>query len=209
MDGLPTLQLLLRQLQRVPYLASKNLYRVAQHFLSLSPEQLELFCRALREAQVNLTRCNRCCAWQERTAGCLFCDAPKRDHTAICVVETWYDLTAIERSGGYNGEYHVLGGALSPLDGIGPEDLSVDVLIQRITPVDEDQNTGQPAKAREVILAMNQTPEGEATASFVARALRGKPVTITCLARGMPVGSTLEFMDRLTLNKALSERRNF
>lgn len=204
MDGLPTLQQLLRQLQRVPYLASKNLYRVAQHFLSLPPEQLELFCRALREAQVNLTRCSRCCAWQERTAGCLFCDAPKRDHTAICVVETWYDLTAIERSGGYNGEYHVLGGALSPLDGIGPEDLSVDVLVERVS-----QNKDQSAKSREIILAMNQTPEGEATASFVARALRGKPVTITCLARGMPVGSTLEFMDRLTLNKALSERRNF
>lgn len=200
MDGLPTLQQLLRQLQRVPYLASKNLYRVAQHFLSLPPEQLELFCRVLREAQVNLTRCERCCAWRERTAGCLFCDSPKRDHSVICVVETWYDLTAIERSGGYNGEYHVLGGALSPLDGIGPEDLSVEVLEARI---------GQETKFREIILAMNQTPEGEATAVFVSRALRGKPVTVTCLARGMPVGSTLEFMDRLTLNKALSERRDF
>lgn len=202
MDGLPTLQQLLRQLQRVPYLASKNLYRVAQHFLSLPPEQLELFCRALREAQVNLAQCERCCAWRERTAGCLFCDSPKRDHTVICVVETWYDLTAIERSGGYNGEYHVLGGALSPLDGIGPEDLSVEILTERLT-------DGSANKSIEIILAMNQTPEGEATAVFVARALRGKPVTVTCLARGMPVGSTLEFMDRLTLNKALSERRNF
>lgn len=201
MEGLPTLQQLLRQLQRVPYLASKNLYRVAQHFLALPPEQLELFCRALREAQVNLTRCERCCAWRERTAGCLFCDAPKRDHTVICVVETWYDLTAIERSGGYNGEYHVLGGVLSPLDGIGPEDLSLDVLIHRV-----DQSKD---RSWEIILAMNQTPEGEATAMFVARALRDKPVKVTCLARGMPVGSTLEFMDRLTLNKALTERRKF
>lgn len=205
MDGLPTLQQLLRQLQRVPYLSSKNLYRVAHYFLSLPPEQLELFCRSLRETQVNLTRCNRCCSWQERSAGCLFCDAPKRDHSVICVVETWYDLTAIERSGSYNGEYHVLGGALSPLDGIGPEDLSIKLLVERIEGAEE-----RPAGSfSEVILALNQTPEGEATAALVARALRGKSVALTCLARGMPVGSTLEFMDRLTLNKALSERRNF
>lgn len=209
MDGLPTLQQLLRQLQRVPYLASKNLYRVAQHFLSLRPEELELFCRVLREAQVNLTRCERCCAWRERTAGCLFCDSPKRDHTVICVVETWYDLTAIERSGGYNGEYHVLGGALSPLDGIGPEDLSVETLAQRLDNKIESLPGGAAGKPSEIILAMNQTPEGEATAVFVSRALRGKSITVTCLARGMPVGSTLEFMDRLTLNKALSERRDF
>ncbi|MCL5436968.1 MAG: recombination mediator RecR [Candidatus Dependentiae bacterium] len=205
MEGLRTLQQLLRQLQRVPYLASKNLYRVAQHFLSLTPEQLDLFCRALKEAQVNLVRCDRCCAWRERTSGCLFCDAPGRDHGIICVVETWYDLTAIERSGAYNGEYHVLGGALSPLDGIGPEDLSVQQLVARL----DGAGTQDAGKRREIILAMNQTPEGEATAAFVARALRGMEVAITCLARGMPVGSTLEFMDRLTLNKALSERRNF
>lgn len=200
MDGLPTLQQLLRQLQRVPYLASKNLYRVAQHFLTLPPEQLELFCKALREAQMNLVACSHCCAWRERTAGCPFCDDQSRDHGLICVVETWYDLAAIERSGGYRGEFHVLGGALSPLDGIGPEDLSVTILVERIA---------QSDRYREVILAMNQTPEGEATAAFVARALREKGISVTCLARGMPVGSTLEFMDRLTLHKALSERRNF
>ncbi|HBY05588.1 TPA: recombination protein RecR [Candidatus Dependentiae bacterium] len=198
MDGLPTLQGLLKQLQRVPYLASKNLYRVANHFLSMTPEQLEQFCRQVREAHERLIKCPRCCAWQEQTGNCQFCSSPKRDHRLICVVETWYDLHTLEKSGGYTGEYHVLGGALSPLDGIGAEDLSIDRLLRRID-----------GSCNEIILAMNQTPEGEATAALVARALRNKSIKITCLARGVPVGGTLEYMDRLTVCKALLERRDF
>lgn len=200
-DGLPSLTQLLRQLQRVPYLASKNLYRVAQHFLTMTPEQIAFFCQAVQDAHERLVKCPTCCAWQERSSLCVFCGSPKRDHSIICVVETWYDLNVIEKSGGYNGGYHVLGGALSPLDGIYPEDLSVDRLVKRV---------GQATvECREIILAMNQTPEGEATAALVARALQGSQVKISCLARGIPVGSSLELMDRLTINKALAERRMF
>ena len=201
-DGLPSLTQLLRQLQRVPYLASKNLYRVAQHFLTMTPEQVAFFCQAIKEAHERLVRCPTCCAWQERSSLCVFCGSSKRDHGVICVVETWYDLNVIERAGGYKGDYHVLGGALSPLDGIYPEDLSLDCLIKRLGGAD-----GAPC--REIILAMNQTPEGEATAALVARALQDKNVRISCLARGIPVGSSLELMDRLTINKALAERRAF
>lgn len=206
-DGLPSLTQLLRQLQRVPYLASKNLYRVAQHFLTMTPEQVAFFCQAIKDAHDRLVKCPICCAWQERTTLCVFCGSPKRDQGLICVVETWYDLNVIEKSGGYNGVYHVLGGALSPLDGIYPEDLSVDRLAKRVN--QSHDGTHKPVPCREIILAMNQTPEGEATAALVARALQGAQVRISCLARGIPVGSSLELMDRLTINKALAERRTF
>jgi recombination protein RecR len=112
------------------------------------------------------------------------------------VVETWHDLCAIERSGGYHGDYHVLGGALCPLEGVGPDDLTVEVLVGRIGPIH-----------KEVVLAMNQTPEGEATATYVVRSLRDKEILITRLAQGVPAGGSLEYTDRLTLCKALSERK--
>jgi recombination protein RecR len=114
------------------------------------------------------------------------------------VVETWQELLAIEKTGGYRGVYHVLGGVISPLEGIGPENLTINQLLNRV-------HEG----ATELILAMNQTPEGEATSAFIASKLKGKSVVISCLARGIPVGSSLEYMDRLTLHKALSERRPF
>lgn len=198
MENLPTLKRLLKQLQQVPYLASKNLYRVAQHFLELNDEQLKLFCNTLAQAHDQLIKCKSCWVWQEKDSECQFCANSKRDHSVICVVESWHDLYAIERSGGYQGEYHLLGGAICPLDGVGPDDLTIDALVQRVNETH-----------KEIILAMNQTPEGEATAAFIARKLSGKEITLTCLARGVPVGSSLEFTDRLTVHKALAERRMF
>lgn len=198
MESLPTLARLLKQLQQVPYLASKNLYRVTHHFLQMDPERLQVFCKTLLEARQRLVKCKECWTWQERDGVCPFCLDTRRDRSTICVVETWHDLYAIERSGGYQGVYHVLGGAICPLDGIGPDDLTIDALVDRI----DDTH-------KEIILAMNQTPEGEATAAFIARKLESKNIKITCLARGVPVGASLEFTDRLTVHKALSERRVF
>lgn len=198
MENLPTLARLLKQLQQVPYLASKNLYRVTHHFLQMDPERLQIFCKTLIEAHQKLVKCRQCWAWQERDGVCTFCADTRRDSSMICVVETWHDLYAIERSGGYEGVYHVLGGAICPLDGIGPDDLTINALVERV---------GDAHK--EIILAMNQTPEGEATAAFIARKLEAKGKKITCLARGVPVGASLEFTDRLTVHKALSERRVF
>lgn len=198
MEQLPNLTQLLKQLQRVPYVASKNIYRVAHHFLSMKPEQMELFCKVLQEAHAAIAKCDICCTWKEQAGSCPFCSSLKRDQGIICVVETWYDLLAIEKAGGFQGVYHVLGGALSPLEGIGPEELTVPALVKRITP-----------ECREIILACNQTPEGDATTAYVARALSEHSVSITRLARGLPVGASLEYMDKLTLHKALTERRMF
>lgn len=199
LDELPSLVQLLKVLQQVPYLASKNLYRVTSHFLHMKQSQIEGFCMALLDAKKKLTKCITCFCWQEVEQSCLFCSSPKRDQLTVCVVETWQEILAIEKTKGYLGVYHVLGGVICPLDGIGPEDLTIESLVERV-----DKNS-----VKEIILATNQTPEGEATAAFIAHKLKGKKVQITCLARGLPVGSSLEAMDRLTVYKALSERRPF
>lgn len=196
-DQLPPLVALIKQLQQLPYLASKNVYRVAHHFLEMDDARMDHFMATLRAAHAALEKCSTCWAWKDRTTACLLCASPKRNHAMLCVVHTWHDLCALERTGGYEGGYHVLGGTLSPLDGVGPEDLTFASLRERIA----------QGGVTEVILALSQTPEGEATAAYIQRELRGLPVTISHLARGLPVGSSLEYMDRLTLHKALAERR--
>jgi recombination protein RecR len=199
LEELPTLAHLLKILQQVPYLASKNLYRVAAHFLEMQPQQIAQFCAAIEVAKQRLKKCDTCFYWQEQSAACIFCSSSKRDQTIVCVVETWQEILAIEKTRGYLGVYHVLGGSISPLEGIGAEDLTIDSLLVR----------AQNGVVKELILATNQTPEGEATATYIARKLKGVSVAISCLARGLPVGSSLEGMDRLTVFKALSERRPF
>ena len=195
---IPSLANLCKYLQQVPFLASKNLYRVATYFLTTDNDKIQKFCTALLEARQNIVTCDGCCIWKEKGKPCIFCGDPKRDHTTICVVETWQELMTIEKTEGYRGLYHVLGGAICPLEGVGPEDLTISRLIARVTP-----------DIKEIILATNQTPEGEATAAFIARRLKDFEVSISCLARGVPVGSSLELMDKLTVYKALSERRPF
>lgn len=197
-NKLPSLAQLCKNLQQVPFLASKNLYKVATYFLTTDDEKIQRFCTALLEARKNIIACSQCCVWQEKNKQCIFCSDPRRDKTIICVVETWQELLSIEKTDGYRGLYHVLGGSICPLDGIGPEDLSIDTLLMRLTP-----------ETKEIILATNQTPEGEATAAFIARRLKDRAIEISCLARGIPVGSNLELMDKLTVYKALSERRPF
>jgi recombination protein RecR len=198
-DEVPSLVQLIKSLQQVPCLASKNVYRVASHFLHMDRERLELFCAILLNAKERIRHCPVCFSWQEIEYGCPFCSSKKRDQAIVCVVESWHELLSIEKTGGYTGVFHVLGGVICPLDGVGPDDLTIEPLIKRI-----------PEKqVKELILAMNQTPEGEATASYIAHKLKGTDIKISCLARGIPVGSSLEYMDRLTLYKALSERRPF
>lgn len=197
-DKLPTVKKLVRQLQQVPFLASKNLYRVSSYFLHLDQERLDQFCRVLQEAKARVVLCQTCFVWQEKNESCAFCADSKRDISVICVVESWHELLVIERTEMFKGMYHVLGGVISPMEGIGPKDLTIEQLVTRIN-----------ENVREVIFAMNQTPEGEATSAFIARKLQGKNIKISCLAKGIPVGSNLEFVDRLTVGKALADRKLF
>jgi recombination protein RecR len=197
----PSLTKLIKTLQQVPYLASKNIYRVASYFLYLEESKVDQFCAALKEAKQNVTQCSTCFSWQERERNCSLCSNSRRDQSLVCVVETWQELLAIEKTGGYIGVYHVLGGAICPLEGVGPENLNIIPLIRRAE--------SQQPKIHEIILATNQTPEGEATASYIASKLKQSGIKLSCLARGIPVGSSIESMDRVTVYKALSERRPF
>lgn len=198
-EQLPRLHELIRLLQQVPYLASRNVYRVAQHFLEMPVERRQKFITVLEDTCRETTKCVTCCAWKEKSLACGWCNVAQRDQNMVCVVETWHDLCAIERTGNYRGVFHILGGTICPLDGIGPEDLSLDLLMERI-------NRGN---IKELILAMNQTLEGETTTACILRMLGSKRtlITVSCLSRGVPVGSSLDSMDRLTVGKAISERR--
>lgn len=198
-EKVPSLDRMLKVLQRVPYLASKNLYRVAAHFLRMDTQQLQHFCEQLMQAHDRLMQCSSCCAWQEKTGTCFFCTASERDQSLICVVETWQELMVIERTQGYQGVYHVLNGVIAPLDGVGPDDLTIPRLVQRV----------QIGGVKEIIFATSQTPEGEATAAYIAHKLKPYTIIISCLARGLPVGSSLEGTDRVTIFKAITERRPF
>jgi recombination protein RecR len=198
-DKLPTIKKLMRHLHQVPFLASKNLYRVTSYFLHMDQERLEQFCTALKEAHDKIVPCPICFVWKEKNTNCVFCDDVHRDQKVICVVESWHELLVVERTQAFHGMYHVLGGVISPLDGISAKDLKIEELVQRTA----------MHGVTEIIFALNQTPEGEATAAFIARKLQGFPVKITCLAKGVPIGSNLEFVDRLTVSKALADRKIF
>lgn len=194
----PTLNLFLRALSQVPYLASKNIYRVADYFLHMSDDQMVQFCHLLMQLKKNVVACETCFAWKERNRLCVFCSENRHDQSVLCVVESWQDLLSIEKTDGYRGLYHVLGGVICPLEGVGPEVLKIEELVQRVV---------HSQTIKEVILAISQTAEGEATAAYIARKLQDTGVLITALARGMPIGSSPEAMDRLTIYRALSDRR--
>jgi recombination protein RecR len=195
---LPTFQKLVRQLQRLPYLASKNVYKVAAYFLTADTKTVEQLCAVILEAKKSITPCIHCFNWTEGLTECSICLSEKRDKSVICVVETWHDLFAIESVGEYKGVYHVLGGALSPLEGIGSDQLTLQPLLARLN-----------ATTKELILATNPTPEGEATASYIWSKMNGLKIPISRLASGVPTGSSLEYMDRVTIGKALVGRRPF
>jgi recombination protein RecR len=197
-EEIASLNAVIKQLQQIPYLASKNLYRVVDYFLTQDTAKIELLCQVLLRMKLRVTYCPTCFFLIEKETACIFCSSLRRDASIICVTQTWQDVVSIEKTRGYTGVYHVLGGAICPLEGKGPEDLTIQPLVDRIS-----------SHVQEVIFATNQTPEGEATAAYLAECLKNKAVKISCLSRGLPVGASLEAMDRLTLYKALSERRIF
>lgn len=195
---LPSLQKLIRHLQRVPYLASKNVFKVAGYLLASDPKIVDQLCGAIMEARAAIRRCEQCCNWTQQEIVCAICSSDKRDKSIICVVETWHELMAIENVGEFNGLYHVLGGALCPLEGVGPDQLTIPQLLARLE-----------SGVQEVIFATNPTPEGEATASFIWSKILNKTMVFSRLASGVPIGASLEYMDRVTIGKAMQGRRPY
>jgi recombination protein RecR len=196
---IPPLHEFIKLIQSIPFVPSRNTYRLAEFFLKYDFDELQSFCNTIIDVRTMLETCTTCCCWKEKEKQCLWC-GPSRDQSLICIIESWIDTLALERSGVYKGTYHVLGGAISPLDGILPEMLSFDILLERLKKSEEIQ---------EVIIATNQTPEGDATAMYLERIIKSQNtnITITHLASGVPVGSSLEFVDKLTIGKAFSFRR--
>lgn len=190
------LQNLITQFARLPGIGNKTAQRLAFHVLTMTDEQAKDFSDAILEAHSKIHRCETCCDLTDE-ALCPICDDPERDHGTICVVENSRDVLAFERTHEYNGVYHVLHGVISPLNGIGPEDITVKELLSRLS------DTG----VKEVIMATNPTAEGEATAIFIARLIKPMGVEVTRLAYGIPVGADLEYADEFTLLKAMEGRK--
>jgi recombination protein RecR len=186
------------ELARLPGIGRKTALRLTYHLLKQTPEQSRRLADALRTLSDKVRPCSRCFNLTEEEL-CVICRDPRRDASLICVVEEAADIGAIERAGEYRGQYHVLGGRLSPLDGVTPEDLTIAHLVRRM----ESTSNG----VREIILATNPSLEGEATALYVQRQLSAFPVSITRIARGLPVGGDLEYADGVTIAQALSARR--
>jgi recombination protein RecR len=197
-DGLPpAMTRLVKELSRLPGIGEKTASRLAFNLLNRPRDQVIALAESLLEMKERVGLCADCFGLSDHPR-CHVCEDPARERELICVVEGPADLMAIERARSFNGVYHVLHGAVSPLDGIGPEDIKINELITRVSP---------PAQFREVIIATNATVEGEATALYLARVLKPLGVKATRLARGLPAGGDLEYSDSATLQSALSGRR--
>jgi recombination protein RecR len=190
------LQNLINQFERLPGIGQKTAQRLAFHVLSMSDEDVQAFSDALLQAHEKIRRCEKCCDLTD-DALCPVCDDPSRDKGIICVVENSRDVMAFERTHEYNGVYHVLHGVISPLNGVGPEDITVKELLARLS----------DTEVREVIMATDPTAEGEATAIFLARLIKPMGIEVTRLAYGVPVGADLEYADEFTLLKAMEGRK--
>ncbi|HEX7956935.1 MAG TPA: recombination mediator RecR [Pyrinomonadaceae bacterium] len=191
---------LIDEFKRLPGIGHKSAQRLAFHVLRMPQADVDRFVAAMEEVKRKIVSCTVCNNLTD-VDPCRFCSSTARDRSMICVVEEPYNLVAVEKTRSYNGLYHVLHGSLSPIRGLGPEDLRLANLLPRLRP---ENNDG--VEVREVILATNPNTEGEATASYISRLLQPLGVRVTRIAMGMPVGSDLEYVDEVTMDKALTNR---
>jgi len=189
---------LVEQLQRLPGIGAKGAQRLAFHVLKNPREDADRLCEAIRNVKERVTYCSVCNNITDSDP-CVYCTGPTRDARIICVVEEPQNVTVVEKTQGFKGLYHVLMGALSPLQGVGPDDIKIKGLLSRVA----------GGTVEEVILATNPTVEGEATALYLARLLKPLGVRVTRIAMGIPVGSDLEYADEVTMTRAMEGRREF
>ena len=187
---------LITELSKLPSIGPRSAQRIAFHIIRSRQEDAFGLAEALREVKERIKPCRRCFNLTEAEE-CEICRDARRDQSAICVVEDPYDIGPIERTGEYRGLYHVLGGSLSPLDGIEPEDLRIAELLERI----------EKEEIKELVIATNPNTTGEATAMFIAQEVKVLPLRVTALASGLPVGGDLEYADEVTLGRAFAGRR--
>ena len=196
MDTAPALRKLLDELERLPGIGAKSAQRIAYWMLNTDSATVLRLADAITEVKATVRFCSRCFNYAEGDL-CEICQSDKRDAGVICVVAEPRDIAAIERTGAFSGLYHVLGGELAPMDGVGPDNLHIAELLARLASED----------VREIILATNPNVEGETTAAYIARLVKPLGVDVSRLASGMPVGGELDFVDEVTLSRAIEARR--
>ena len=186
---------LIEELSKLPGIGSKSAQRLAFHIINMPEEQVRHLSGAILEAKQNVRYCKECCTLTDKEL-CRICSSDRRDHETIMVVENTRDLAAYEKTGKYNGVYHVLHGAISPMLGIGPGDIRLKELMTRL----------QKEEVREVIIATNSSLEGETTAMYLSKLIKPTGIRVTRIASGVPVGGDLEYIDEVTLLRALDGR---
>jgi recombination protein RecR len=192
------IEILIEKFEQLPGIGRKSAERIAFHILdSMSPEEVTSMASGIMDAKTKIFTCPICQNFTD-TAPCAICSSPKRDHSVICVVENPKDVAAIEKTKEYHGLYHVLHGALSPMDGISPEDIKIKELLMRLS----------DSEIQEVIMATNPTVSGTATAVYLSKLIRPMNIRVTRIAHGIPVGGDLEYADEITLIKAMEGRQD-
>ncbi len=186
------------EFSKLPGIGNKTALRLVLHLLKKSEEEVTLFGETITELRKNIKKCKICKNVSDNDI-CEICSDPSRDKKTICIVENINDVIAVERTGQYHGLYHVLGGLISPMDGIGPDSLEINSLIERLNSSD----------IQELIFALNSTPEGETTNFYTYKKISGTGIKITTLARGVSVGSELQYVDELTLGRSIIDRIQF
>ena len=189
---------LVKSFSRLPGVGEKTAERLAMHVLRMSRSEAERFSRSILEVKEKIKLCSVCFALSDHDR-CHMCMDETRDASILCVVEQPADMIAIEKSGSYSGRYHILQGGLSPMDGIGPDDIRIKELLSRV----------KDGSIKEIVLATSTMLEGEATASYIAECLKDMPVNVTRITSGVPVGGDLKYVDSLTLKKAMETRNVF
>ena len=192
----PTIEKLIESFEKLPSIGHKTATRLAFHMLNLNEEDTKEFINSIIEAKKNLRYCSKCFNITE-TDPCSICSSTKRDPSTICVVEDVKDVVAMEKTHEFKGVYHVLHGSISPMNGIGPEDIKIKELLERLKDTD----------VKEIIIATNPRVEGEATAIYLSKLIKPIGIKVTRIAHGIPVGGDLEYTDEVTLSKALEGRR--
>ncbi len=191
----PSIEKLIESFEKLPSIGHKTAQRLAFYMLDITNEEAEEFTNSILNAKKNLHFCSKCFNISD-TDPCNICSNPKRDESTICVVEDVRDVIAMERTHEYNGVYHVLHGSISPMNGVGPDDIKIKELLTRV----------MNGNVKEIILATNPRVEGEATSMYISKLLKPMGIKTTRIARGIPVGGDLEYTDEITLTKALEGR---
>lgn len=192
----PTIERLIENFEKLPSIGHKTATRLAFYMLNLNEEGINEFINSITEAKKKLKYCSKCFNITD-TDPCPICSNPKRDQSIICVVEDVKDVVAMERTHEFKGVYHVLHGSISPMNGVGPEDIKIKELLERLKDID----------VKEIIIATNPRVEGEATAIYLSKLIKPIGIKVTRIAHGIPVGGDLEYTDEVTLSKALEGRR--